>query len=101
MYTANIHYRHLRRQCRGVNKLESQETNGIVYRVRYTRTLNAEGKLRKLVYQNDARALSPVDAISAKMAVRKTSIFGEVYLFSDTVVYAFSEAAFGEILASI
>ena len=35
------------------------------------------------------------------MAVRKTSIFGEVYLFSDTVVCVFSEAAFGEILASI
>ena len=34
-------------------------------------------------------------------AVRKTSIFGKVYLFSDTVVCAFSEAAFGEILASI
>ena len=76
---------------------------------------NAEGKLRKhsvipqdcsgctqnLVYQNDARALFPVGARSDKMAVRKTSIFGEVYLFSDTVVCAFSEAAFGEILASI
>ena len=35
------------------------------------------------------------------MAVRKTSIFGEVYLFSDTVVCAFSEAAFGEMLLSI
>ena len=51
--------------------------------------------------KNDAHALSPIGAISVKMAVRKTSIFGEVYLFSDTVVCAFSEAAFGEILASI
>ena len=51
--------------------------------------------------KNDARALSPVGAISVKMAVRKTLIFGEVYLFSGTVVCAFPEAAFGEILASI
>ena len=29
MYSANIQYTHLRRQCRVVNKLESQETNGI------------------------------------------------------------------------
>ena len=36
-----------------------------------------------------------------KWPSEKTSIFGEVYLFSDTVVCAFSEAAFGEILASI
>ena len=49
--------------------------------------------------KNDARALSPVGAISVKMGIQKTSIFGEVYLFSDTVVCAFSEAAFGEILA--
>ena len=42
--------------------------------------------------KNDTRALSPVGALSVKMAV---------YLFSDTVVCAFSEAAFGEILASI
>ena len=35
------------------------------------------------------------------MAVRKTSIFGEVYLFSDIVVGGFSKAAFGEILVSI
>ena len=34
------------------------------------------------------------------MAVRNTSIFGKVYLFSDTVVCAFSEGAFGEIIAS-
>ena len=51
--------------------------------------------------KNDARALFPVGARSDKMAVRKTSIFGKVYVFSDTVVCAFSEAAFGEILASI
>ena len=47
--------------------------------------------------KNDAHALSPVGARSVKMVVRKTSIFGEGYLFSDTVVCAFSEAAFGEI----
>ena len=51
--------------------------------------------------KNDACALSPVGAISVKMADCKTSIFGKVHLFSDTVVCAFSEAAFGEILASI
>ena len=51
--------------------------------------------------KNDAHALSPVGAISVKMGIQKTSIFGEVYLFSDTVVCTFSEAAFGEILASI
>jgi len=51
--------------------------------------------------KNDARAWFPIGAKSVKMAVRKTSIFGEVYLFSDTVVCAFSEAAFGEILVSI
>ena len=54
-----------------------------------------------MVTKNDARALFPVDARSDKMVVRKTSIFGEVYLFSDTIVCAFSEAGFGEILASI
>ena len=76
---------------------------------------NAEGKLRNIrqycqtvaevhgtwCTKNDARALFLVGARSVKMAVRKTSIFGEVYLFSDTVVCAFSEAAFGEISASI
>ena len=51
--------------------------------------------------KNDARSLFPVCARSDKMAVRNTSIFGKVYLFSDTVVCAFSEGAFGEILASI
>ena len=51
--------------------------------------------------KNDACSLFLVGARSDKMAVRKTSIFGEMYLFSDTVVCAFSEAAFGEILASI
>ena len=51
--------------------------------------------------KNDVRSLFPVGARSDKMAVRKTSIFGKVYVFSDTVVCAFSEAAFGEILASI
>ena len=51
--------------------------------------------------KNDARALFPVGARSVKMAIRKTSIFGEVYLFSDTVVCSFTEAAFGEISASI
>ena len=51
--------------------------------------------------KNDARALFPVGARSDKMAVRTTSIFGKVYVFSDTAVCAFSEAAFGEILASI
>ena len=47
--------------------------------------------------KNDARALSPVGARSFKMAVQKTSIFGEVYLFSDTVIYAFSEAVRGHL----
>ena len=51
--------------------------------------------------KNGAWALFPVCARSVKMAVQKTSIFGEVYLFSDTVVCAFSEATFEEILASI
>ena len=51
--------------------------------------------------KNDARTLSPIGATSVKMAVRKTSVFGEVHLFSDTIVCAFSEAAFGETLASI
>ena len=51
--------------------------------------------------KNEGRALFPVGASSVKMAVRKTSIFGEVYLFSDTVVCAFSDAAFGKISASI
>ena len=51
--------------------------------------------------KNDTRALSPVGARNVKMAVQKTPIFGEVNLFSDTVVCAFSEAAFGEILALI
>ena len=45
--------------------------------------------------------MSPVGATSVKMAVWKTSIIREVHLFSDTVVCAFSKAAFGEILASI
>ena len=51
--------------------------------------------------KNDARALFPVGARSNKMAIRKTSIFGEVYLFSDTIACAFSKAAFGGISASI
>ena len=42
-----------------------------------------------LCTKNDARALFPVGARSDKMAVRKTSIFGKVYVFSDTVVCAF------------
>ena len=49
----------------------------------------------------DARLLFPVGARSDKMAIRNTSIFGKMYLFSDTVVCAFSEGAFGEILALI
>ena len=48
--------------------------------------------------KNDARTLFPVDARSDKRTVQ---IIRLVYLFSDTVVCAFSEAAFGEILASI
>ena len=51
--------------------------------------------------KNDAHSLFRVGTRSDKMAIRKTSIVGEVYVFSDTVVCAFSEAAFGEILASI
>ena len=51
--------------------------------------------------KNDVCALFPVDTKSNKMAIRKTSIFREVYLFSDNVVCAFSEAAFGEISALI
>ena len=53
---------------------------------------NAEGKLCKhsvipvevhstWCTKNDARVLFPVGARSVKMAVRKTSIFREVYLF--------------------
>ena len=57
--------------------------------------------MQYMVYQNDARSLFSVGARSNKMAIRNTSIFVEVYLFSDTVVCAFSEGAFGEILASI
>ena len=37
----------------------------------------------------------PVGGKSDEMTVRKTSIFGEMYLLSDTAVCAFSEAAFG------
>ena len=51
--------------------------------------------------KNDTRSLFPVGARSDKMAVQNTSIFGKVYLFSDTVVCGFSEGAFGEILVSI
>ena len=47
--------------------------------------------------KNDARSLFPVGTTSDKMAVRNTSIFGKMYLFSDTVVCSFSEGAFGEI----
>ena len=62
---------------------------------------DCSGCMRYLVFQNDACTLSPVVAISIKMAIRKTSIFGYVYLFPDTVVYTFSEAAFGELDYSI
>ena len=66
---------------------------------------NAEAKLRKHLAipqdcsggtctKNNAHALFPVGTRSNKMAVRKTSIFGEVYLFSGTVVCAFSGAAY-------
>ena len=51
--------------------------------------------------KNDARSLFPVGARSDEMAVRNTSIFGKVYVFSDRVVCAFSEGAFGKILASL
>ena len=51
--------------------------------------------------KNDARSLFLVGTRSDKMAVRNTSILRKVYLFSDTVVCAFSEGAFGEILVSI
>ena len=51
--------------------------------------------------KKDTCSLFSVVARSNKMSVRKTSTLGEVYLFSDTVVCAFSEAVFGEILASI
>ena len=51
--------------------------------------------------KNDACSLFPVGARSDEMAVRNTSIFGKVYVFSDTVVYAFSEGAFGKILVPI
>ena len=51
--------------------------------------------------KNDACSLFPVGARSDEMAVRNTSIFGKVYVFSDTVVYAFSEGTFEKILASI
>ena len=54
-----------------------------------------------LLYYNDACSLFPVGARSDEMAVRNTSIFGKVYVFSDTVVYAFSEGAFGKILVPI
>ena len=47
--------------------------------------------------KNDACSLFPV---GARSAVRNTSMFGKVYVFSDTVVCAFSEGAFGKILAS-
>ena len=51
--------------------------------------------------KNDARSLFPAGARSYKMAVQNASIFGKVYLLSGTVVCAFSEGAFGEILVSI
>ena len=47
--------------------------------------------------KNDAHSVFPVGARSDKMAIRSTSIFGKVYLFSDTVVCVFSEGAFGDI----
>ena len=39
MYSANIQYTQLRRQCRVVNKLESQETNGICLFIKWYWTL--------------------------------------------------------------
>ena len=42
-----------------------------------------------------AHNLFPVGCRSDEMTVQKTSIFGEVYLLSDTAVCAFSEAVFG------
>ena len=51
--------------------------------------------------KNDACSLFPVGARSDEMAVRNTSMFGKVHVFSDTVVCVFSEGAFGKILASI
>ena len=43
--------------------------------------------------KNDTRAFFAVGARSVKTAVRKTSNFGKVYLFTNTIVCAFSEAA--------
>ena len=51
--------------------------------------------------ENDARTLFPVDTRNDEMIVQKKSILGEMYLFSDTVVCAFSETAFGDQLASM
>ena len=69
---------------------------------------NVEGKLHKhsAIPRDCCRGtqylvpkMTPVHCFLL-VAVRKL-IFGEVYLFSDTVVFTFSEAAFGGILASI
>ena len=49
--------------------------------------------------KNDGCSLFPVGTRSDKIAVRNTSMFGKVYVFSDTVVCAFSEGGFGKILA--
>ena len=51
--------------------------------------------------KNGAHTVFPVDAKSDKTTVQKTSTIRLVYLFSDTIVCAFSEATFGEVLAWI
>ena len=51
--------------------------------------------------KNGGHTLFSVDARSDEMIVRKTLIIELVYLFSEIVVCAISEAAFGEILVWI
>ena len=45
--------------------------------------------------------LAGIDHSYILVRYRNTSIFGKVHVFSDTVVCAFSEGAFGKILALI
>ena len=51
--------------------------------------------------KNDARTLFPVDTKGDKMTARRNQSSDKMYLFSDIIVCALSEAAFGKISASV
>ena len=55
----------------------------------------------KTVAEYDAHTLFPVDTRSDKRTVRKKTYPQINYLFEKTVVHAFSEASFEEILATM